>query len=355
MEILDKYIGKQVVLTILLVAFMLLGFDLFFSLVNELKMVGRGDYTLGVALIFLILSIPGRLYSMFPWAALIGTLICMGALANHSELVVMRTSAISIFRITCSVLKAALILILGIVLVGEGIAPIAERFAQNKKTAAISGGQTVQTPLGLWVRHGQEFIHVQTVRNDGKLLGVTRYQFDKNRQLMEALYAESAEQEDGRWRLTDVKSTRFSDKKTQAFQEKTKFLPQLLEPEILETAMIKHPERLSLFALWRTIQHRVKNELNTENYQLAFWSKIFQPVVILMMVFLAVPFVFGPLRSVSTGFRIVVGILTAFLFHTVNHLFAPLAVVYQVPAIIAVLTPIMVFGGFGFWMLKRRQ
>jgi len=355
MEILDKYIGKQIILTILVVAFALLGFDLFFTLVNELKMIGKGEYTLVVALIFLVLSIPGRLYNMFPWAALLGTLICMGALANHSELVVMRTSAISILRITGSVLKAALILIVFAVLIGEGVAPIAERFAQTKKTAALSGGQTVQTPLGLWVRHGQEFVHVQTVRGNGELLGVTRYQFDNKRRVTEALFAESAVRENKEWRLTNVKGTRFLDKKTTTFQEKTKILPQLLETEILEAAMVKHPERLSLLALWRTIQHRVKNELNTENYQFAFWTKIFQPVVILMMVFLAVPFVFGPLRSSSTGFRIVIGILVAFSFHTLNHLFGPLAVVYQVPAILAVLMPIILFSGIGFWMLRARK
>lgn len=355
MKILDNYIAKQIIITIVIVAFALLGFDLFFKLVDELKIIGRGQYTLTTAFVFLLLTIPTRIYAMFPWSALIGALIGLGALANHSELVVMRTATISVARITWAVLKAALIIMLFVVLLGEGIAPTTERLASDKRTLALSGGQTIQTDFGLWIRQGREFVHVQTVRPNGELLGVTRYQFDAHRRLTEALFAESAIQHDKVWQLNQVKGTNFLDNKTKSFKEDTKIVETLLEPEILETALVKHPERLSLPALFRTIQHRAKNALNTQSYELAFWTKILQPVVILMMVFLAVPFVFGPLRTGSQGRRIVVGILVAFLFHTLNNLFAPLAVVYQFPPVLAVLLPVIAFSGAGIWMLKRAR
>jgi len=353
MKILDRYIAKQIIAMILIVAVALLGFDLFFTLVHELKVVGKGQYTLASALAFIAFTIPTRLYTMFPWSALIGALISLGALANHSELVVMRTAGVSVLRMTGFVLKAALILAVVAVFLGEGIAPVAERLAQNNRTLALSGGQTIETAFGLWVRQGQEFIHIRAVRANGELLGVTRYQFDSNRQLKEAIYAESAVPEGKGWRLNKVQGTQFTPKKTKAFRDETQFVANLLEVEILETATIKHPERLSLRALYRTIQHRLKNDLNAQTYELAFWTKILQPLVILMMVFLAVPFIFGPLRTVSMGFRIVVGICVAFLFHTLNNLFVPLAVVYQFPPFIAVLCPIIVFSGFGIWLLKR--
>lgn len=355
MKILDNYIAKQIIITIMIVAFALLGFDLFFKLVDELRIVGKGQYTLSKAFMFLILTIPSRLYAMFPWSALIGALIGLGALANHSELVVMRTATVSVARITWAVLKAAFVLMFFVVLVGEGIAPTTERWASDKRTLALSGGQTIQTDFGLWVRQGREFIHVQTVRPNGELLGVTRYQFDSRRRLKEALYAESANQVDKTWHLSQVRGTKFFQDKTSSFKAKTQTIESLLEPEILETALVKHPERLSLPALWRVIQHRSKNALNTQSYELAFWTKILQPIVIMMMVFLAVPFVFGPLRTGSQGRRIVVGALVAFLFHTVNNLFAPLAVVYQLPPILAVLLPVIAFSGAGIWMLRRAR
>jgi len=242
-----------------------------------------------------------------------------------------------------------------VVLLGEGIAPMAERLASDKRTLALSGGQTIQTDFGLWIRQGSEFIHVQTVRGEEELFGVTRYRFDAERKLIEATFAQKAALIGETWHLSGVQGTRFLGDQTQSFNKETQTLKNLLEPEILETAMVKHPERLSLRALLRTIQHRSKNALTTQNYELAFWTKILQPVVIMMMVFLAIPFVFGPLRTGSQGRRIVVGILVAFLFHTLNNLFAPLAVVYQFPPIIAVLLPIIAFSGVGMWMLRRTK
>ena len=94
MKIINRYIGKQVIIMILVVAVALLGVDLFFYLVNELKFVGRGNYQLSTAFAFIALTIPRKIYIMFPWSALLGTLLALGQLAKSSELVVMRASAV---------------------------------------------------------------------------------------------------------------------------------------------------------------------------------------------------------------------------------------------------------------------
>lgn len=351
--ILDRYIARHIIGTILVVSLALLSLDLFFTLVNELKLVGRGTYTMNSALVFLALSAPTRFYAMFPWAALLGTLISLGSLASNRELVVMRTASISVLRICYSVVKAAFILTIFIVIIGEGIAPFADRVAQHKKTMAISGGQSIETLYGLWIRQGQDFIHVRTLNSPTQLSGITRYQFDSERKLQEVTIAEHAVKEKDGWHLSNIKGTKFLDNKTETIHLKEQVLPTLLEPEVLETARMKHPERLPLPSLWRIIHHRTKNELNANTYALAFWTKIFQPFLIMLMVVLAVPFVFGPLRSVSMGFRIVAGIGVAYLFHTINAMFAPLAMVYQVPPLLAVLLPLMFFAGIGYVLLMR--
>lgn len=352
--ILDRYIARHIIVVILIVALALLGLDIFFSFVNELRALGKGNYTLSTAINFLVLTAPSRLYAIFPWAALLGTLIGMGALANHRELVVMRTSTVSALRIIGSVLKGALILTFFVVILGEGFAPIGERMAQNKRTLALSGGQSIETLYGIWIRQGQDFIHIQTVKSIGELIGVTRYEFDSKQQLKEVTVAKTAiKQPDGAWQLNDIRGTRFFANHTEIIQEKTQQVAHLLETEILETAAVKHPEKLSLIALWRTIQHRSKNELNVQSYELAFWNKVFQPLLILLMVFLAMPFIFGPLRETSMGLRILVGIFVVYLFHTLNGLFAPLAMVYQAPPLLAVLTPLFLFASIGYFFVRK--
>lgn len=355
MRIINLYIMKQLIKVILMVAMALIGFDYFFHLVQELKVVGKGDYQLSNALIYLALTIPSRLYELFPWAALVGALLGLGALANRSELVVMRSSSISTLRITMIALKAAVCVMLAMLVVGEWIAPAAERFADTKRTSALSGGQSIQTHSGLWVKQGTTFIHIDSIQNDNELWGITSYQFDTEYRLRESLFAEHANLVDKAWHLHKVRGTRFlkEDKGTQTFEDARQIVPHLVDPEILEAARIKHPERLSLPALWRVMHYRTEQQLDAQSYTLAFWTKIFQPLAIIMMVFLGICFIFGPLRSVSMGSRLVCGILVAFLFHTLHHLFAPLAIVYQVPTVLAVLLPIVVFAGLGAWMLYR--
>lgn len=327
---------------ILIVSLALLGLDLVFSLITELKLIGRGSYTLGGVLSFLGLTLPTRYYAMFPWAALLGTIISLGNLANHRELVVMRTSSISVFRISWAVLKGAFILVIFVVILGEVLGPLGERSAQTQRSLALSGGQSIQTLTGLWVKQGRDFIHIRTVQ-DGELFGVTRYQFDANLHLKEVSFAEFAKKIGDRWHLQNIRGTRFFARKTETFKSKEITLPNLVDISILETIAVKHPERLSLMVLYRTIQHYSKNELNTQTYLLAFWTKLMQPLLILVMTFLAIPFVFGPLRQANMGLKILTGIGIAYLFHTSNGLFVPIAVVHHVPVVVAVLIPMTVF------------
>ena len=353
MRIIDRYIMRQVLLSVSMAALALAGFDYFFNLVQELKVIGKGQYHLAEAFSYLLLTMPSRMYTLFPWAALIGSLMSLGALANRSELVVMRTGGLSVFEITGAAIKAAACLTIFMFVLGEGFGPQAEHFAQARRTWHLSGGQSMQTEAGLWIKQGLSFMHIQKIGSGGEVIGLTRYQFNQHYDLEEALFAGSARLVDQDWILEAVQGTRFLGSKTESFAHATQVMPALVDSDILEAAMVKHPERLSLLALWKMMRHQSQNQLDDRAYALAFWLKIFQPLVIMMMVFLGAPCIFGPLRSVSMGSRLVAGLLIAFFFHTLNQILAPIAIVYQFPPILAVLLPIVFLSALGFWALYR--
>ncbi len=321
MNIIDRYIGKQIMLTIGLVAFALLGIDVFFYLVNELRFVGKGDYTFAAALLFILLTIPRKLYIIFPWAALLGSLLALGNFAKNSELVAMRAAAISVPRITWSALKAGLLLTTIMFICGEIISPTTEVLAQRKRTLALSRGQAIQTQHGIWVRHNNEFVHAGIVNQPGELLDVTRYNFDEKLQLQVVEHAQSAIKQKNIWHLEDIQGTRFNEHGTEIIAADQMQISELLDTEILQASSVKHLERLTLINLWRVIKSRIAQELNAIEYQRAFWLKIVQPFAALVMIFLSVPFAFGPLRSASLGLKILVGVLVGFSFHTLNSIF----------------------------------
>ncbi|HSX20951.1 MAG TPA: LPS export ABC transporter permease LptG [Gammaproteobacteria bacterium] len=353
MKILDRYIGKQVIITISIVTFGLLAVDIFFYFVNELRIVGKGNYTLATALAYIVMSMPRKLYIIFPWAALLGSLLALGSLGKYSELVAMRAATVSVPRIAWAAIKAGLLLTLIMFICGEVVSPYTEAWAKNKKTQALSQGKTIQTQYGTWVRHNDEFVHVGSVQEVTKLQHVTRYSFDDQLVLQEVSHAKSAIKDGKHWNLQDISGTKFTKDALIIEQTATKQVAELLDTELLQTANVKHLECLTLIKLWRVIKSRVAQDLNAIEYQRAFWLKMMQPFAALVMVFLAVPFAFGPLRSSSMGLKMVVGILMGFTFHTLNSIFGPLTSVVGLSPMVAAMVPAMVFLILGYVLVLR--
>jgi lipopolysaccharide export system permease protein len=353
MSILDRYIGKQIILTITLITFALLGVDVFFYLVNELRFVGKGDYTLFSALLFILLTIPRKLYLLFPWGALLGSLLALGNLAKYSELVAIRVASVSVMRIAWAALKAGLILTLIMFIFGEVISPSTEMWAQRKKSLALSRGQAIQTQFGTWIRHNNEFIHVGVVAQPKDLQDITRYTFDKKLQLQAVEHAATAKKRDGSWDLTEVVGTKFNLYGTEIVQNDQTQVQNLLDTEILQASAVKHLERLTLTKLYRLIKNRVAQELNATEYERAFWLKVVQPFTALAMIFLAVPFAFGPLRSTSVGLKVIVGIMVGFSFYTLNSIFGPLTEVSGLSPMLAAIIPTSLCLMLGYFMVRR--
>ena len=72
-RVVQKYFFHQLAMGIGIVLLALLGIDIFFYLVNELRYIGKGQYSLLTVFMFVGLKIPTKLYFLYPWSALLGT------------------------------------------------------------------------------------------------------------------------------------------------------------------------------------------------------------------------------------------------------------------------------------------
>ena len=95
LQLYQRYLMREAFAAIFLVLAAFLALFSFFDLINELRSVGKGSYQFGHALIFVVLSLPGRVYELIPIAALIGTLYSLSTLARHSEITVLRASGLA--------------------------------------------------------------------------------------------------------------------------------------------------------------------------------------------------------------------------------------------------------------------
>ncbi|MFV9684458.1 LPS export ABC transporter permease LptG [Pseudomonas sp. NY15367] len=349
---LDRYIGTQVFFAILAVLGIILGLALLFAFIDELGDLNKGDYGLGQALWYVLLTAPRRAYEMLPMAALIGCLIGLGTLASNSELTIMRAAGVSIGRIVWAVMKPMLVLMLAGILIGEYVAPLTENQAQADRALAQGGGAAQSSKRGMWHRQGQEYVHINAVQPGGVLLGVTRYRFDDERRLLSASFARRAEYRDNHWMLSNVKTTLLHADHSEVVNQREERWDIELNPELLGTVVME-PEALSVTGLWQYIHYLSEQGLNNARYWLAFWTKVLQPLVTGALVLMAISFIFGPLRSVTLGQRVFTGVLVGFIFRIAQDLLGPSSLVFGFSPLLAVLVPAGICALAGVWLLRR--
>ena len=95
MRVVTRYLAREIYKATAFVFVAFLALFAFFDLINELDDVGKGHYRLQHAFLFVLLSLPGHVYELFPIAVLIGTLYALPTLAANSEYTVMRVSGFS--------------------------------------------------------------------------------------------------------------------------------------------------------------------------------------------------------------------------------------------------------------------
>jgi lipopolysaccharide export system permease protein len=276
----------------------------------------------------------------------------LSLLANHSELIIMRASGVSPGEIMRKALEAGLVLIIIMTIVGEVVAPFCKHLAEKRKIVATSSGQALQTSQGLWLRQGENFFYIETVYSAHRIAAISRYSFNNQRQLLSASYAARGHYQDGAWHMENVQQSNISPDHVT-----TTFTPDInwylaLDPRLLRISL-SSPEEMTLFQLSDYIKYQEQNHLIAANYQIAFWQRLLQPLASLVMMFLAIPFIFGPLRSVTTSLRLMLGVIVGFLFYILNQVFPPLSQVLNMPPFLAVILPILLFATAGYLLLLR--
>jgi lipopolysaccharide export system permease protein len=350
--VLDRYIGRAVIGATLLVLLVLLTLIAFVELEKELGEVGRGSYDLPQAFFYVGLVLPRFAYEIFPIATLLGSLVGLGAMANHAELIAMRAAGISLSRIVWAVMQAGLLLMALAVVVGELLAPESEQYAQTMRAEAISGQITLKTKYGFWTRDGDSYINIREFRPGAALGDVFIYEFDSDQHLKLASHAESARHTGDGWELENIHQSEFLPDRVRSRHLDRAYWKSLLNPALLDMVMVE-PSVLPIAGLYRYIGFLRDNSQDASLYEVAFWGKITTPLVVLVMLLLSIPFVFGSLRSAGVGQRVFAGSVVGISFLLVNRAFAHMAVVYQLDPLFASVFPVLAVLGVALWYMRR--
>lgn len=352
MRILDSYIAKTVFMAIGLVTLMLTGLQIFILFVNQLGEIGHVDFGIAQAAFFVLMQLPYQVYLFFPMASLLGCLIGLGVMANHSELVVMRAAGMSIGQITGAVLKASLVVILLVTVMGETLVPYLSYYANDYKASALTGGQGIRTGHGMWLRYGTDFISIGAVISDIEVRDVYQFRFDTKHNLQFSRHITEAHFANNGWTAMGVQQTEFARDQTKAELIATLPWDVTIKPQILKISST-NPDEMTLHELNQYLHEQKNSQQSAHAYKLAFMQRIVQPFTTMVMMLLAIPFIFGPLRSSTMGSKLLVGVTVGFGFHIINRFLGPVSMVYQWPPILAAIGPTFLFALLGLYLMRR--
>ena len=378
MKIVSRMIFAQIMKSSLFVLLTLVALFAFFDLIGQSGNIGT-SYSMGQAFLLTALILPTRCYEVLPIAVMLGSIFTLSRLASTSQFTVLRVSGIGPWRFCGMLLMPGIVLVICAYLLGNLVAPPAQRLAKEFKLD-ISGSAFTGKELdsGIWVRDVQRneagepkkisFVNVQRLRPGEAAYDWVIYVFDRPDQLTSIVTAKSgtySEQEG--WVLHDVVEEtvptlpKESREQTQARVErkvmKSMVWGKSLDGNIFGLLMTK-PEDMSLQELHYYIEYLKENGQTYKRFDTAFWSKAFYPLAILVMLLLSMPFAYQNARAGGMAIKIFCGIMIGIFYYALNNLFAFMSALDSVPSIISAILPSVMMtlaAIIAMWYVERRS
>lgn len=352
-RIVAKHVTKTTALAMLGATAVLSVLQVLFTYLGELGSLDE-NYGAWQAFIYVLWGAPRYLYEILPISALIGAVLGLGTLASNSELVVMRSVGISLWRIVGWVIRSALILVVLSFVLSEWVIPYTNEQAKSVKDhrSASALGEV----RGYWTREGQRFIYIDYANAKGQLNYIQLVDFNDDYQLKGVLVAEKGQfVKEGNW---DLQTTSQMDILPQgnAALVKAEQLPLALalQPKYVHMVTLD-PEELSPSQLVSFMSYMHEYSQVPKTYQLAFWQKVASPFALIALVLIACSFIFGPLRQQSMGFRLVIALFIGLGFFYLQDFMGYASLVYSPSPAWFVFVPIVLMMLVGGYLLRRAR
>jgi LPS export ABC transporter permease LptG/LPS export ABC transporter permease LptF len=361
-RILDEYIVREFLnIFVLVIAgfLMLLQIFTFFELVGDIL---RNHPQMAIVGEYLVYLAPDLLYQIVPLAVLIAVLVSFGVLNRNSELVAMKATGISLYRLVVPIVSISAILAVGLFFFDQLYLPQFNR-RQEADRNIIKGRppQTVLHPEQKWIfghprpgEPGRIFYYpfFDSVQNEFANISVFEFNpatFSLTRRIFAARAVWDPAQ--GTWRFENGWVRDFDGAIRYREFRSTTFSEIHEEPGYFTKEAVPSQE-MSFGQLDRYIQDLSQSGFDTMRLRVALWHKIAYPLTAIVMAVLAIPFALSMGRRGSlTGIAVAIGVALA--YQVVDELFGAMGNVNYLPAMLAAWSPDILFGLVGGYLLLR--
>jgi len=368
MQILNRYLLKQF-LSVLL--FAILSFWIIFLIVDLVEhidlFIDRQATPSSVIRYYLYYS-PYILVLVSPIAMLLSSLFSLGLLARQNELLAMKSSGISLYRILLPLLGLALGISFLVMLAGNFLIPYT-----NQKSLKIRAREIEKKNKGMEVSfndiylqtENQQIIYLNHYNSQKKAgEGVLFQTFSdfgsagKNNRIKEEILAEKILWDGKGWLFLNGSHRIFSDSVTSFPEKYVQFerilrLDLKLKPEAL-TKEQKLPEEMSYKELKSYVRLKQRTGQDTAKEKTDLYMKISFPLANLIIVLFGCTLATSPRRSgLALSFAISLGI--SFVYYTFLRLGQSFGYSHKLPPLLAAWISNLVFAIIGIVLLIKAK
>ena len=363
-RILDEYVVREFLGTFALV---LAGFVLLMLVFTFFELIGdilRNHIPLTIVGEYLVNLTPSMLYQIAPLAVLIAVLVTFGVLNRNSEVIAMKATGISLYRLVIPVVSISAILAVSLFLFDQYYLPQANR-RQEALRSTIKGRppQTFLHPEQKWIfgqpwlgEPGRIFYYQFFDPDTNEFANLSIFEFDPSSfAISRRIFASRAywNPKAGSWSFEKGWSRDFQGASQTRYQEfnYTSFSEIHEDPTYFKKESLQSQE-MNFGQLDRYIRDLRQSGFDTMRLRVALWHKLAYPIIAIVMAVLAIPFALSMGRRGSlTG--IAIAIAVALAYFVVDNLFGAMGNVNYLPASLAAWSPDVLFGLTGGYLLLR--
>ncbi len=260
---------------------------------------------------------PSILFQVAPAAILLASIITLGLMARHNEVMAIKSSGIGLAPLVYPILGVVILVFVGLLGLSEYIIPWANQNARGisdfiihkkKRTATFKQSQ-------VWIHGRQSIYNIRLYHPDRNVLeGLSIYRFSPDHTLVQRVDARSAVWKEDQWVLSEASVTDFDPKGVAT----RNYYPELILslPETPSDFQIaeKNPDEMNFRQLREYVQKIERDGYDGRKYRTAMHGAISFPFTVVIMACIGIPLALRTERGAGFARGIGYSIIISFIY-----------------------------------------
>lgn len=329
MRILDRYILKSTAAIFFGCLFMFLFLYIIIDVFSHLDEILRQQTALQILIQYYLSFLPIIFVQVAPIACLLATLYTFANLNRNNEIVAMRSSGLSIFGITKTVIIFAILVSLFVFWINDKFVPQSLSLTEKIKSQMEGGKQKNQEKkqeainnLSMYGLKNRLFFINKFIPHTNTIEGITVLEHDEHQNITKKIVANKGIYQDGLWTFYQCITYNF-DKNGQIMQEPLYFEEEIMTIPETPQDFLTQRQRVDFMTIaqiddyiWKLSKSGATTVIR--NLKVDLYQRFTFPLTTVIIVLLGIPFSLM-LKKRATGLASIgLSIMVGFLYYVLN-------------------------------------